>query len=117
MHAALRDHLAVEMRQLLDQPDILQQSRAARAGGHGIEIIGNRGAVGMGQMRRLGAVGHDGVPSVGFLEAASVAGAGRMRRCCMARNQTKGSRPYIKVWLVATPQMALALIQSDPPKK
>jgi hypothetical protein len=33
VHAPFRDHLAVEMGQLLDQPDILQQRWAARAGG------------------------------------------------------------------------------------
>src|ERR1700689_5564740 len=33
VHAPLRDHLPVEMRQLLDQPYILEQRRAATAGG------------------------------------------------------------------------------------
>ena len=42
VHPPLRDHLAVEMRQLLDQPDILQQRRAARTCGHDVGVVGNR---------------------------------------------------------------------------
>jgi len=38
VHAALRDHLAVEMGELLDQPDVLQQGRAARTGGHDVVL-------------------------------------------------------------------------------
>ena len=50
MHAALGDHLAIEMRQLLDQPDVLQQGRAARAGGLDVEVVDHRRAGGMGQL-------------------------------------------------------------------
>ena len=49
MHAALGDHLAVEMRQLLDQPDVLQQRRASRAGGHDVGVVGDRCAGGSGE--------------------------------------------------------------------
>jgi hypothetical protein len=44
MHPPLRDYLAVEMRDLLDQPDILQQSRAAWACGHDVGVVGYRRA-------------------------------------------------------------------------
>jgi hypothetical protein len=44
MHPPLGDHLAVEMRHLLHQPDVLQQCRAARAGGHDFGIVGHRRA-------------------------------------------------------------------------
>jgi len=38
VHAPLRDHLAVEMRHLFDQPDILEQRRAAPTGGHDVGV-------------------------------------------------------------------------------
>jgi len=44
MHAALGDHFAGEMRQLFDQPDILQQSRTARPGRLDVEIVRDRRA-------------------------------------------------------------------------
>ena len=50
VHPPLRNHLAVEVRQLLDQPDVLQQRRAARAGGHDVGVVGDR---------RAGRVGED----------------------------------------------------------
>src|SRR3546814_9574706 len=62
MHAALGDHLAVEMRQFLDQPDILQQGRAARASRHDVVVVGNRCAGRMGQ-RGAFLVGHGPGPS------------------------------------------------------
>ena len=43
VHPPLGDHLAIEMRQLLDQPDILQQRGPARRG-HDISVVGNRSA-------------------------------------------------------------------------
>jgi hypothetical protein len=39
VHAPLGDDLAVKMRQLFQEPDILQQHRAARAGGHGVLVV------------------------------------------------------------------------------
>ena len=42
MHAALRDHLAVEVRELLEEPHILQQLRAAWASRHHILVMGDR---------------------------------------------------------------------------
>jgi hypothetical protein len=41
VHAALGDHLAVEMRQLLQEPHVLQQHGAARAGGHAVLVVGH----------------------------------------------------------------------------
>jgi hypothetical protein len=39
VHAPLRNHLAGEMREFFEQPDILQQRRAARPGGQDVEIV------------------------------------------------------------------------------
>jgi hypothetical protein len=38
VHAALRDHFAGEMRELLDQPDILQQGGTARPRGLNVKL-------------------------------------------------------------------------------
>ena len=61
MHAALGDHLAVEMRQLLEQPDVLQQRRAARAGGHDVGVVGDRCAGFIGETLRCG---HEKLPGL-----------------------------------------------------
>ena len=42
MHAPFGDDFAVEVGELLEEPDILQQFRAARAGGHDVLVVGNR---------------------------------------------------------------------------
>src|SRR5216683_5868388 len=42
VHAPLRDYLPVELRHLLDQPDILEQRRAAPTGGHDVGVVGDR---------------------------------------------------------------------------
>src|SRR5258708_287178 len=39
VHAPLRDYLPVEMRHLLDQPDILEQRRAAPTGGPDFRVV------------------------------------------------------------------------------
>ena len=39
MHAPLGDDLAVEVGELLEEPDILQQQRAARTGGHAVLVV------------------------------------------------------------------------------
>jgi hypothetical protein len=44
MHAALGNYFPGEMRQLFDQPDILQQGRAARPGGLDVQIVRDRRA-------------------------------------------------------------------------
>jgi len=44
VHTPLGDHFAVEVCELLHQPDVLQQGRAARAGGLDIEIVADRRA-------------------------------------------------------------------------
>ena len=49
MHAPLRDHFAVEVGQLLEQPDILHQHRAAWAGGHRVLVVDHRAAGGGGE--------------------------------------------------------------------
>jgi hypothetical protein len=38
VHAPLRDHLPVEMRHLLDQPNVLQKRRTARTGGQDVRV-------------------------------------------------------------------------------
>jgi len=53
MHPPLGDHLAVEMRHLLHQPDVLQQCRAARAGGHDVGIVGHWRAGRVGENLRV----------------------------------------------------------------
>ena len=49
VHAPLRDHLPVEMRQFLDQPYILEQRRAASTGGHDIGVVSDRRTGGIGE--------------------------------------------------------------------
>jgi hypothetical protein len=44
VHTALGDHLAVEVSQLLDKPDVLQQCRTARTGGQDVGVVGDRRA-------------------------------------------------------------------------
>src|SRR5580658_1564769 len=50
VHAPFGDHFAIEVRELLDQPDILQQCRAARARRLDIEIVADRLARCMSQV-------------------------------------------------------------------
>ncbi|MGY4427993.1 hypothetical protein ACVWWO_000470 [Bradyrhizobium sp. F1.13.1] len=64
VHAPLRDHLAVEVGELLDQPDILQQGWAARSGGHDVGVIGDRRAGGIGKWFCFGHVGFLSVEHV-----------------------------------------------------
>jgi hypothetical protein len=52
VHAPFRDHLPVEVRHLLDQPDVLQQRGAARTGGHDVGVVGDRGAGRVGEPGR-----------------------------------------------------------------
>ena len=47
VHAALGDHLPVEVGEFLQEPDILQQHRAARSGGHDVLVVGD-GSAGVG---------------------------------------------------------------------
>ncbi len=49
VHAALGDHLAVEVRQFFQVPDILQQHRTAWSGGHRILVVRHGCAGGGGQ--------------------------------------------------------------------
>jgi hypothetical protein len=58
VHSTLRDHFAVKVRQLLDQPDILQKRRPARTRRHDVHIVGNGCAGGVGQKRSLDLVAH-----------------------------------------------------------
>src|SRR5262249_2529851 len=58
MHPALRDHLAVEMRQLLDEPEILQQGRTARPSGLNVQIVCDGLTGRMGHRRAFGYVVH-----------------------------------------------------------
>lgn len=43
VHPSLRDHFAIEMRQLLQKPDILEENRAPRPSGLGVEVVRGRG--------------------------------------------------------------------------
>jgi hypothetical protein len=49
MHHPFRDALAVEVLQLLDQVEVLQQQRAARAGAERVLVVGDRNPGGGGQ--------------------------------------------------------------------
>ncbi len=49
VHHALGDALAVQVRQLLDQLEVLQQQRAARAGGQRVLVVGDGRAGGGGE--------------------------------------------------------------------
>ena len=49
VHAALGDHLPVEVGEFLQEPDILQQHRAARSGGHDVLVVDDGCAVPGGQ--------------------------------------------------------------------
>ena len=53
VHDALGDALAVQVRKLLDQVEILQQHRAARAGGERILIVGDGNAAAVVSVGRL----------------------------------------------------------------
>ncbi len=61
MHAPFGDHFAVEMRQLLDQPDVLQQRRTPWTRRLDVGVIDHGHAGGMGQGRPT--VGHRNPPS------------------------------------------------------
>jgi hypothetical protein len=39
MHPALGNHFAIKMRELLDQPDVLEQRRATTPGRHNICVV------------------------------------------------------------------------------
>src|ERR1700722_13376202 len=65
VHAALGDHLTVEMRHLLEQPDVLQQRGAARTGSHDVCVVGHRCAGGVGETLRCG---HDKFSLGGMVE-------------------------------------------------
>src|SRR5882757_2093690 len=56
MHATFGNHLAVEMCQLLNQPDVLEQCRTARAGRLNVGVVNDGRAGSMGHGR--GAVSH-----------------------------------------------------------
>ena len=60
MHAAFRDHLAVEMREFFQVPQVLQQHRTAWAGGEHILVVGDGGARGGRE-----ALGHGQTPFSG----------------------------------------------------
>jgi hypothetical protein len=57
MHAPLGDYLAIEVSELFDQPDVLEECRAAAAGCKDVEVVADRRAGCMGQKRLL--VDHD----------------------------------------------------------
>jgi hypothetical protein len=54
VHTTLRNVFAVEVGELLDQVEIVEQQRAARAGGTGILVIGYRCAAGGGEIWLMG---------------------------------------------------------------
>ena len=58
MHAPLGDHLAVEMRQLLQEPDILQQHRSARPRRQDILVVRHGAAAGRGQLVLVVVIAH-----------------------------------------------------------
>jgi len=54
VHDALRDALAVEMGELLEQVKILKKNGAARTGGERVLIVADRDAGGGGKLRSSG---------------------------------------------------------------
>jgi hypothetical protein len=86
VHAPLRDNFPVEMRHLLDQPDVLQQRRAARTGRHDVGVVGDR---------RTGGIGEFGGGHVGL-------------RICDKRGGLRGrpSRPGPRMVLASASQAA-----------
>jgi hypothetical protein len=44
MHSALRNHFSVKVRELLDQPDVLEQRRTTTAGSRNIRVVRYRSA-------------------------------------------------------------------------
>ncbi|MCY1179583.1 hypothetical protein D9M73_199900 [compost metagenome] len=49
MDATLRNVLAIEMGELLDQVEVVEQQRTARAGGAGVLVVGYRCTAGGGE--------------------------------------------------------------------
>ena len=68
VHAPLGNHLAVEVGQLFQKPDILEQLVAARAGGQHVLIIGHRNS---GVGRQLTFVAHLSSPPLVKLQGAA----------------------------------------------
>jgi hypothetical protein len=50
VHAALGNHLAIEMRELFQKPNVLQQRRPARACAHDVLVVDDRRARVGGQL-------------------------------------------------------------------
>ena len=59
VHATLRDDLAVEVRELRQEPQVLQQQRAAGPGGEAVLVVAHRRTGGGGQRRSV-VFGHLG---------------------------------------------------------
>jgi hypothetical protein len=58
VHAPLGNHFAVEVGELFQEPDILQQLRAAMAGGQDVLVIRNGNARGGGQLFFIAHLSH-----------------------------------------------------------
>jgi hypothetical protein len=50
MHAALGNHLSVEVSELLQEPDVLEQHRTAFPGGHNVLVVDDGSAVSGGEL-------------------------------------------------------------------
>src|ERR1700733_9555621 len=62
VHAPLGNHFAVKVCEFFDQPDVLQQGRAARAGGLDVEIVADRRTRRMSQVLRGEILFHSAAP-------------------------------------------------------
>jgi hypothetical protein len=60
VHAPLRNDFAIKVGEFFQEPDILQQLRAARAGGHDVLVVGD-GTASVGGKGFF--LGHDQIPA------------------------------------------------------
>lgn len=87
MNAALRNHLAIEMRELFEQPNILQRNRATRTSRNRVLVIGDGRACGSSELP----VGHDEIPFVRC--RGRKGGANSSRECAIGKQRKNDGTP------------------------
>ncbi|OPZ22829.1 MAG: hypothetical protein BWZ10_00217 [candidate division BRC1 bacterium ADurb.BinA364] len=70
VHAAFGNHFAIEVGQFFQKPDILQQLRPARTGGHHVLVVRDRRSDVVGQLLGHGMLSFSGLVDCGFGLAA-----------------------------------------------